>query len=55
VHVAASAYHDLGPAAELGFPAVWINRTGENSELPRDAELPDLRGLADTLDRIRPA
>ena len=55
VHVAASAFHDLGPAAELGFPAVWINRTGENSDLPRDAELPDLRGLADTLDRIRPA
>ena len=55
VHVAASAFHDLGPAAELGFPAVWINRTGENSDLPRDAELPDLRRLADTLDRIRPA
>jgi 2-haloacid dehalogenase len=55
VHVAASAFHDLGPAAELGFPAVWINRTGEISDLPREAELADLRGLADTLDRIRPA
>ena len=55
VHVAASAFHDLGPAAELGFPAVWINRTRETSELPRDAELTDLNGLADALDRIRPS
>jgi 2-haloacid dehalogenase len=55
VHVAASAFHDLGPAAELGFPAVWINRTGETSDLPRDAELTDLRGLADALDGIRSA
>jgi 2-haloacid dehalogenase len=55
VHVAASAFHDLGPAAELGFPAVWINRTGEASDLPRAAELTDLRGLAGTLDGIRPA
>jgi len=55
VHVAASAFHDLGPAAELGFPAVWINRTGDTSDLPRAAELNDLRGLADTLDGIRPA
>ena len=52
VHVAASAFHDLGPAAELGFPAVWINRLGETSDLPRAAELSDLRGLADTLDGI---
>ena len=55
VHVAASAFHDLGPAAELGFPAVWINRVGETSDLSRDAELTDLNGLADAVDRIRPA
>jgi len=55
VHVAASAFHDLGPAAELRFPAVWINRTAETSDLPRAAELADLGGLADTLDAIRPA
>jgi 2-haloacid dehalogenase len=52
VHVAASPFHDLAPAAELGIPAVWINRLGEESDLPRAAELPDLRGLADTLDRV---
>jgi 2-haloacid dehalogenase len=51
VHVAASLYHDIAPAKELGIPAIWINRSGQESELPRAAELPDLRGLADVLDR----
>jgi 2-haloacid dehalogenase len=55
VHVAASAFHDIAPARELGVPAVWINRLGETSELPRAGELPTLSGLADLLDRIRPA
>lgn len=54
VHVAASAFHDLGPAAELGIPAVWINRLGEASEHPRAAELTTLAGLADTLDGLVP-
>jgi 2-haloacid dehalogenase len=52
VHVAASAFHDLPPAAELGVPAVWINRLDEQSDTPRAAELTDLNGLADTLDSI---
>lgn len=52
VHVAASAFHDLAPAAALGLTAVWINRTGETSDLPRAAELPDLSGLPDVLDRL---
>jgi 2-haloacid dehalogenase len=51
VHVAASLYHDIAPAAELGIPAIWINRLGEESDLPRAAESSDLRGLADALDR----
>jgi 2-haloacid dehalogenase len=51
VHVAASLHHDIAPAAELGIPAIWINRLGEESDLPRAAELSDLRGLADALDR----
>jgi 2-haloacid dehalogenase len=55
VHVAASPFHDLAPAAELGIPAVWINRLGEESEHPRALELPTLEGLADTLDRLLPA
>ena len=52
VHVAASPFHDLRPAAELGLRAVWINRLGEVSDAPRAAELPDLGDLSDTLDRL---
>ena len=55
VHVAASLFHDIAPAAELGLPAVWINRLGETSDLPRAAELTSLVGLADALERVRPA
>jgi 2-haloacid dehalogenase len=51
VHVAASLFHDIAPCAEMGLAAVWINRLGEESELPRAAELPDLNGLADALER----
>jgi len=54
VHVAASLFHDVAPAAALGIPAVWINRLGETSDLPRAAELSDLRPLPDSLDRLVP-
>jgi 2-haloalkanoic acid dehalogenase type II len=52
VHVAASLFHDIEPAATMGLQAVWINRLGESSELPRAAELPDLGGLPDILDEV---
>jgi 2-haloacid dehalogenase len=52
VHVAASLFHDIQAAATLGLPAVWINRLAERSDVPRAAELPDLRGLADALDAV---
>jgi 2-haloacid dehalogenase len=52
VHVAASTFHDLRPAAELGLRAVWINRLHEHSDAPRDAELPDLAKLPETLDEL---
>ena len=52
VHVAASLFHDIAPAAELGLRAVWINRLHESSELPRAAELADLGTLPETLDRL---
>jgi 2-haloacid dehalogenase len=52
VHVAASLFHDIAPAAELGLRAVWINRLAETSELTRAAELPDLSGIADCLDGL---
>jgi 2-haloacid dehalogenase len=52
VHVAASLFHDVEPCAALGLPCVWINRETETSDVPRAAELTDLRALADTLDGI---
>ncbi|MGH2670043.1 MAG: haloacid dehalogenase type II, partial [bacterium] len=50
VHVAASLFHDIAPAAELGLRAVWINRMHETSDLSRAAELPDLSALPATLE-----
>lgn len=56
VHVGASVVHDIAPAkGELGLTTVWINRLGEVTNLPRDAELLDLEGLAETLDLLVPA
>jgi len=52
VHVAASLVHDIAPAQELGLTAVWINRLGESTTLPRAAELRDLSPLPHTLDRL---
>ena len=54
VHVAASVFHDIAPAAELGLRAVWINRLGETSDLPRAGELSDLTGLAACLGDLVP-
>ena len=54
-HVAASLFHDIEPCAILGLPAVWINRLGETSEVPRAAELPDLTDLLSTIDALVPA
>lgn len=56
VHVAASLFHDVAPANELGLRTVWINRLGErpyHGAVPT-RELPDLRGLADVLDELVP-
>lgn len=55
VHVAQSHFHDIVPANELGIPSIWINRLGDQGEPRPTRELPDLNGLADTLDEIVPA
>jgi 2-haloacid dehalogenase len=56
VHVAASLFHDIAPANELGLRSVWINRLGETA--PPSArptrELPDLLALPETLDDLVP-
>jgi 2-haloacid dehalogenase len=54
VHVAASVFHDVLPAGELGLPTVWINRLGETSPVPPTRELPDLLRLPETLDELVP-
>ena len=55
VHVGASHFHDVVPAAELGLRTVWINRLREGRTEPRPArELPDLRHLPDILDELVP-
>jgi 2-haloacid dehalogenase len=55
VHVAASLFHDIAPANELGLRSVWINRTGEEATAPPTRELNDLFRLPETLDELVPA
>jgi 2-haloacid dehalogenase len=52
VHVAASLFHDIAPARELGLKNVWINRLGEEPSPEPDRELADLSRLPDTLDEL---
>jgi 2-haloacid dehalogenase len=52
VHVAASLFHDIAPAMELGLTTVWINRLGEQADPQPTRELEDLSELPDTLDEL---
>jgi 2-haloacid dehalogenase len=52
VHVAASLFHDVAPATELGLPTVWVNRLGEEPEPQPDVELHTLDGLGEALDSL---
>jgi 2-haloacid dehalogenase len=55
VHVAASLFHDIAPANELGLRSVWINRLGERAVPQPTRELTDLGRLTETLDELVPA
>jgi 2-haloacid dehalogenase len=57
VHVGASLFHDIAPAAGLGLPSIWINRLGEDAgELrPATRELCDLALLPEVLDELAAA
>ena len=55
VHVAASHFHDIVPATELGVASVWVNRLGETGDPPPTREIPDLSTLPDVLDALVPA
>jgi 2-haloacid dehalogenase len=52
VHVAASLFHDIAPAVELGLPTIWINRLGEEPRPHPDVELHSLEGLGEALDSL---
>jgi 2-haloacid dehalogenase len=52
VHIGASLFHDVAPAAELRIPCVWVNRVGEPAGPVPDREIPDLSGLADAADEL---
>jgi len=52
VHVAASLFHDIAPANELGLRSVWINRLDETPGPQPTRELPDLARLPETLEEV---
>jgi 2-haloacid dehalogenase len=54
VHVAASLFHDIAPASDLGLRSIWINRLGETATASATPtrELPDLFELPETLDEL---
>jgi 2-haloacid dehalogenase len=52
VHVAASLFHDIAPATELGLTTVWINRLDEQPDPEPTRELSDLSRLPDTLEEL---
>lgn len=54
VHVAASLFHDIAPANELGLSSIWINRLGETAGPEPTRELPDLASLAGALEEVAP-
>jgi 2-haloacid dehalogenase len=54
VHVGASLFHDVAPAAALGLRTIWVNRLGQEPEPQPDVELHTLDGLADALDSLVP-
>jgi 2-haloacid dehalogenase len=54
VHVAASLFHDIAPARELGLTSVWINRLDERADPKPTRELRDLAALPDVLDELVP-
>jgi len=54
VHVAASVFHDIAPATELGLTSVWINRLDEPHDDRPARELADLAALPVTLDELVP-
>ena len=49
MHVGASQFHDMRPAAALGFRTIFIDRHGEALETSPTRLLHDLRALPDVI------
>jgi 2-haloacid dehalogenase len=54
VHVAASLFHDIAPANELGLRSIWVNRLGARAGPEPTREIADLTPLPDVLDELVP-
>jgi 2-haloacid dehalogenase len=52
VHVGASQYHDMHPAAALGFRTVFVDRHSETLETSPTRVIPDLSTLPDVIDEL---
>jgi len=52
VHVGASQFHDMRPAAALGFRTVFIDRHGETLETSPTRVLPDLSTLPEVISEL---
>jgi 2-haloacid dehalogenase len=52
VHVGASQYHDMRPAAALGYRTVLVDRHGEKLETSPTRVIPDLASLPDVIDAL---
>ncbi len=52
LHAAASYFHDVAPAYELGIPVAWVNRTGDRpaGDACPVVEVNSLVGLADWIE-----
>lgn len=59
LHVAESLFHDVAPARKLDLASVWVNRrkarqgvaASRSAEVRPDFEVPDLKSLADLVER----
>ena len=52
VHVGASQYHDMRPAAALGYRTVFVDRHGEKLETAPSRVIADLASLPDVIDAL---
>ena len=52
IHVGASQYHDMRPAAALGYRTVFVDRHGERLETTPTRVIRDLGPLPDAIDAL---